>query len=258
MDEIRFYFWEVIKVLSLAFLALLSVKAIGGLRTAGAPEKLQRFSAVRTALYILVLALVVAGARAVGYDVAAELYLSASQDNLDRSQVGRAYDNALSAVRLRPSVVRYWQMLAATKLLQHQFESLLEDRGAFQTLSQGRLEESDELRFATARFFLGQYDQVISSTQEVIRNNRFFAAPYSLQGAAFMAERKYPEAERSFLDVLQLFPSQQDAVEGLAHVYFLMGDTSRALAVLNETARHPFSDQARKRFADLKALYVQR
>jgi tetratricopeptide (TPR) repeat protein len=257
VNEIRFIFWEVLKTVALILLALLSAKAIRGLRGAGVPGRSQQLRFVRGLLYFVLLAMVAFGALGIGDDVAAELYFTASGDNLDRSQVRQAYNNALSAVRLRPSVLRYWQMLASAKLRQGQFKSLLEDQRTLQALSAGRLEESDAMRCALARFFLGQYEQVIPLTRELIRNNRFYAAPYVLQGKTFLALKNYPEAERSFLEVLQIFPGQQDAVEGLAHAHFLAGDTRQALAVLDETARYPFSPEARKRFASLKALYEQ-
>jgi tetratricopeptide (TPR) repeat protein len=257
VNEIRFIFWEVMKTVALILLALLSAKAIGALRTGGAPGTGRRLRLVRGLLYVVLLALVAVGALGIGDDVAAELYFAASGGNLDRSQVEQAYNNASSAVRLRPGVLRYWQMLAATKLRQGQFKSLLEDQRTLQALSSGRLEESDAMRCALAQFFLGQYEQVIPLTQELIHNNRYYAAPYVLQGNTFLALKNYPEAERSFLAVLQILPSQEDAVEGLAHAHFLAGDTRQALAVLDETARHPFPAEARKRFASLKALYAQ-
>ena len=257
MSEIRFVFWEVMKTVALILLALLYAKAIGGLRTGGAPDSSQRLRFVRGLLYLVLVALVAVGAMGIGDDVAAELYFTASQDNLDHSQLEQANNNALSAVRLRPGVLRYWQMLATTKLRQGQFKSLLEDQRTLQALSPGRLEESDAMRCAWALFFLGQYEQVIPLTRELIQNNRFYAAPYVLQGNTFLALKNYPEAERSFLEVLQILPGQEDAVEGLAHAHFLTGDTRQALAVLDETARHPFSPEARKRFASLKALYEQ-
>jgi tetratricopeptide (TPR) repeat protein len=257
VNEIRFIFWEVLKTVALILLALLCAKAIGGLRAGSAPDRSERLRFVRGVLYFALLVLVAVGALGIGDDVAAELYFTASRDNLDRSQVEQAFNNALSAVRLRSGVLRYWQMLAATKLRQGQFKSLLEDQRAFRALSPDRLEESDALRFALAQFFLGQYGQVIPLTRELIQNNRLYAAPYVLQGNTFMALKNYPEAERSFLEVLQIFPGQEDAVEGLAHVHFLAGDTRQALAVLDETARHPFPPAARKRFASLKALYAQ-
>lgn len=259
MDEIRFIFWEAMKSLALALLALLSAKAIGRLRAVGAPGGTRSggWGIARGVLYGVLLALLARGALGIGYDVAAELYFTASRDNLDRGRAGQAYRNALSAVRLRPGVLRYWQTLAVAKLLQHQFSSLLEDQGALRLLNGGHLEESDAMRCAWALFFLGQYQQVIPLTRELVRSNRFYAAPYVLQGDTFLALKKYSDAERSFLEVLQIFPSQEDAVEGLAHVYFLMGDTPRALAVLDETARHPFPPEARKRLASLRVLYAQ-
>jgi tetratricopeptide (TPR) repeat protein len=257
VNEVRFVFWEVMKTVALILLALLSAKAIGGIRTGGAPDTGRRLRLARGVLYLVLLALVAVGALGIGDDVAAELYFTASADNLDRSQVGQAYNNALSAVRLRPGVLRYWQMLAAAKLRQGQFRSLLEDQRTLQALSSGRLEESDAMRCALAQFFLGQFEQVIPLTRELIHNNRYYAAPYVLQGNTFLALKNYPEAERSFLEVLQILPSQEDAVEGLAHAHFLSGDTRQALAVLDETARHPFPPEARKRFASLKALYAE-
>ena len=257
MNEIRFVFWEVIKTVALILLALLCAKAVGGLRAGGPPDKGRRLRFLRGLLYFVLLALVVVGALGIGDDVAAELYFTASGENLDRLQLEQAYNNALAAVRLRPSVLRYWQMLAATKFRQGQFKSLLEDQRTLQALSPGRLEESDAMRFALAQFLLGQYEQVILLTRELIQNNRFYAAPYVLQGNTFLALKNYPEAERSFLVVLQIFPGQEDAVEGLAHAHFLAGDSRQALAVLDETARHPFPPEARKRFTSLKALYAQ-
>jgi tetratricopeptide (TPR) repeat protein len=257
VNEIRFIFWEVLKTVALILMALLSAKAIRGLRGGGVSDRSQQLRFLRGFLYFVLLAMVAFGALGIGDDVAAELYFTASGANLDRSQVGQAYNNALSAVRLRPSVLRYWQMLASTKLRQVQYKSFLKDQTTLQALSPGRLEESDAMRCALARFFLGQYEQVIPLTRELIRDNRLYAAPYVLQGNSFLALKNYPEAERSFLEVLQIFPGQQDAVEGLAHAHFLAGDTRQALAVLDETARYSFSPEARKRFASLKALYEQ-
>ena len=245
------------KALSLAFLGLLAAKAVAGLRAKEPGGESKQLVIVRGVLYVAILALIIQGARCVGYDVAAELYGWASQDNLARAQSSKAYDNAAQAVRLRPGVLRYWQVLAATKFARQQFASLLEDLPTFLALSGGKLEEEDAYRFAAAHFFLGQYDKVIPLTHRLIEENRFYTAPYVLQGYAHTAQRKYPEAERAFLDVLQIFPTQQVAVEGLAHLYFLAGNRAGALGILNETAKHPFPPGSRKRFEDLKALYAQ-
>ncbi len=257
MDKVRFIFWEAMKTLSLAFLGLLAAKAVGSLQTEGPETAARRLAFVRGVLYTAVLVMVILGARSVGNDVAAEVYFWASQDNLTHSQIPKAYANALRAVRLRPGVLRYWRELASTKFVQQQFAALLEDQPVFQSLGGGDLEEEDTIRFAYCYFFLAEYDRVIPLTQQLIRENRFYAPPYVLQGMTYTAQKKYPEAERCFLDVLQIFPNRPDAVEGLAHVYFLTGNTTRALAVLNETAKYRFSPEARKRFEALKAFYAQ-
>jgi len=115
----------------------------------------------------------------------------------------------------------------------------------------------DEYQFALCSYFLGQYDQVVATTLRLIRQNPSYAAPYVLQGLTYIAEQKYPEAEQSFLAVLQIFPNNQAAVEGLARSYYLGGDRQRALGVLAETAKFPFSEPARQRFEALKGLYDQ-
>ncbi len=94
-------------------------------------------------------------------------------------------------------------------------------------------------------------------TEQLIREESYYQVPYVLQGAAYTALKKYPEAERTFLAVLQMFPNQPDAVEGLAHVYFLMGTPERSLAVLSETAKYSFTPEARNHFEALRALYAQ-
>lgn len=241
-------------MLSLVFLALLAAKGVGSLQAQGSASRL---ATVRGLLYAAILALVTLGARAVGYDLAAEVYNWASRDNLAYSQIPKAYDNASRAVELRPGVLRYWRVLAATKFVQQQFAAVLDDLPAFQSLSGGGLDEEDTYRFATCYFFLGEYNKVLPLTHRLIRENRFYAAPYVLQGMAFTAMKRYPEAERSFLDVLQIFPSQEMAVEGLAHVYFLAGNRRGTQGVLNETAKYPFPPEARKRFEALKRLYAQ-
>jgi cytochrome c-type biogenesis protein CcmH/NrfG len=91
----------------------------------------------------------------------------------------------------------------------------------------------------------------------LIRQNPAYAAPYVLQGLAYTAEKKYPEAQQSFLGVLQIFPNNQAAVEGLARAFYLGGDRQRARAVLDETAKFPFPPPARERFEALKGLYDQ-
>ena len=244
------------KTLSLVFLALLGAKAISSLRAEGQANEPRRLAWVKGLLYAALLALAVQGARGVGEDLAAQFYFWASQDNLAHAQMGKAYTNALKAVEMRPGVLRYWRALARSKFSAQQFGSMLEDEPAFKSLSGGRLEAEDALRFAFAHFFLAQYDQVIPLTEQIIRENRYYAEPYVLEGMAYMAEKKYAEAERRFLGVLQMFPSQEDAVRGLAAVYALTGNRARALAVLGETDKFAFSPEARKRFADLKSLYA--
>ena len=255
MESFKFIFWEAMKTLSLALLGLLAAKAISGLKDAG--DRGRRLAWVRSALYGATLVLVMLGAQSVGKDLAARFYFWASQGNLARFEMPRAYANASRAVELRPGMLVYWRVLARSKFSQQQFRSMLADQPAFEKLSDGHLEEEDALRFAFAYFFLAQYDKVIRLTHQIIRENRFYAEPYVLEGMAYLEQKKYPEAERTFLSVLRMFPSQEDAVRGLAEVYFAMGDRSRALAVLGETDKFSFSPEARQRFADLKALYSQ-
>lgn len=245
------------KTLCLVFLGLLAAKAVAGVRAQGGSGQGNRLASIRGLLYGVILVLVVLGGRAIGNDVAAENYAWASRKNLARSELAMAYSNALRAVELRPGVLRYWQALAAAKFARHQFASVVADLPVFLALSSGKLDEEDAYRLAAAYYFLAQYDKVIPLTQELIRENRVYGSPYVLRGYALTAQKKFPEAERSFLEVLQLFPTQQAAVEGLAHVHFLTGNTAAALGVLAQTEKFPFSPDARRRFEALKALYAQ-
>ncbi len=245
------------KILSLAFLGLVAVKAVAGLVRQGSEGEPRRLRSLRGAIYSLILTLIILGARYVGYDVAAELYLWASERNLARGEYAKAYSNAVRGVELRPANFRYWRNLALNKLTLRQYASLLDDMPAFLALSGGELDEEDAYKFAACYLFSGQHDKVIPLTRRLIGLNRMFAAPYILLGKAYTAQKKYEEAERTYLAILRLFPSHQAAVEGLAHVYFLAGNRAGAISVLNETAKYPFPPEARKRFEALKALYEQ-
>lgn len=242
------------KTLGLVFLGLLSAKVVSALR---ARDQTAGPMWVRGALYVLILLLVVIGAYEVGDDVAAANYAWTSERNIAQGQAAKAYANALRAVELRPGLLRYWQALASAKFAQRQFASLVADQPVLLALSGGKLDEEDAFRLASSHYLLAQFDKVIPLTQQMIRENRSFAAPYVLQGYAYLAQKQYPQAKQSFLEVLQMFPTQQAAVEGLAHVYFLTGNKARARGVLAETVKYPFPPEARQRFEALKALYAQ-
>jgi tetratricopeptide (TPR) repeat protein len=253
----RFIFWTAMKTLSLAFLGLLAAKAVGGLKGHG-PERLtKRLAGLRAALYAAILVLVGLGAVTVGYDVAAENYAWTSQKDLEQGRIAKAYANALRAVELRPAVLDYWQGLSKAKFALGQYSSLLADEPILRSLSGEKLDEQDAYRLALVHYSLAQYDATIAITQRLIAQNRMYAAPYVLEGYAYTAEKKYPQAERTFLAILQIFPSLEAAVEGLAHVHFLQGNLAAALSVLNQTSKFPFPPEARERFEALKALYAQ-
>jgi len=254
MEMARFIFLTALKTLGLVFLGLLAAKAASGLR---GEEQGKGLTWLQRGVYALLLGLVVLSAYNLGNDVAAANYAWASQRSLAQFQYSKAYSNALRAVELRPGVIQYWETLADAKFAQHQFASLVADLPVLLALGGGRLNEGFGFRLASSYYFLAQYDKVIPLTEQMIQANRDYAAPYVLLGYAFVAQKKFPEAERTFLAVLQKFPDQQAAVEGLAHVYFLTGNKAGAQGVLTETANYSFSAEARQRFEALKALYAQ-
>ena len=257
MDLVRFVFWTAIKVLGLAFLGLLTAKAVSALRSSGAEGSRDRLRWVRGLLYAAILALVILGARIAGTDIAAGNYARTSQQNLSRSQPAKAYENALRAVELRPDEIRYWHALANAKFALKHYASLVADQPVLLALGGGKLQEEDAYSCATAYYFLAQYDKVIPLTQQMIRENHVYAAAYVLQGYTYLAQKRYSEAEGTFLEVLQIFPTMQVAVEGLAHAHFLEGDRAAALSVLAQTSKFSFPPEARQRFEALKALYAQ-
>ena len=258
MDKVRFFFSETLMALGLAFLGLVAAKAVGALQAGGSPKNQnRRLAVVRGLLYTAILALVILGARGLGTGVSAGVRALASEGDANTIQLERGYQNALRAVQLRPGNADYWRILSASKFRLGQFNSVLKDQPVLEALSGGKLDEENTMRLAYCHYLLGQYDQVYPLTAGVIQAHRYFAAPYVLEGMTYMAQKKYAQARQRFLDVLQLFPSQEAAVEGLAHAHFLMGDAANALRVLNETQKFPFPPEARKRFDDLKIFYAQ-
>lgn len=245
------------KALCLAFLGLLAAKAVGSAYPGKTEGRRQHGVAVRSVLHAAILILVGLSAWNIGYDVAAEIYAATSRSNLARREFAKSYSNALRAVELRPGNLWYWRGLVAAKFALRQYSSMATDLAAFRSLGGGKLDEEDAYRLAAAYYFQAQYEKVIPLTQELIAENRAYAAPYVLQGYAYTAQKRFAEAERTFLDVLRMFPTQQLAVEGLAHLYFLGGNKAGALDILNQTAKFPFPPESRPRFEALKALYAQ-
>ncbi len=257
MDLTRFIFWSVMKTLGLAFLALLAAKAASGLIPGAGHPVGRSLRRLKVSLHAVALALVALGAYTIGIDIAAEIYCRASRKNLTQGQIGKAYINASRAVQLRPAVLGYWQVLEDTKLRHGQFRPLLADRKILESLNGGKLAEGDAYRIALGYYYLGLYEQSIPLTQLLIRENRLYAPPYVLQGHAYTAQGKYAEAQQAYLAVLQLFPTHEGAVKGLAHARFLSGDKVGALRTLDETAKFPFPPEARQRFEALKGFYDQ-
>jgi tetratricopeptide (TPR) repeat protein len=185
------------------------------------------------------------------------VYYWTSLSDAQHSRLSKAYLNSLQAVVLRPGVRRYWQALESAKFSLGQFASVVDDWPALQRLEDGDLDEVDSYRVAASLFFLGRYDESLSITERLISENRFYMPPYILQGDILTAQRKYGEAQQTFRAALQLLPTNQAAVEGLAHADFLEGNRQQALQVLEGTSKFPFSLEARKRFEALKGLYGQ-
>lgn len=256
MEIPHFIFWEALKAFALVFLALLAVKIIGTI-SISASKGGKRIKAIKGTLYIFVLVVVVLGARVLGTDVAAEVYYVTAQKNLAHHEVRLAYSNALRAVERRPAELRNWQALERAKILGHQYASALEDEPALKALSGGELDPDDEIRFATCRYELGQYGEVVKLSGSIIQKNRFYPLAYLLQGTTYVALKQYAAAENTLLALLDLFPTETEGVTELAHAYYLSGNAPRALAVLDATKHYDFPPQARARFEALKTFYAQ-
>lgn len=245
MQFAHFIFVEGLKTFVLIFLALLAAKIAG---VAG------RRSWVKWALYLAIIVLTVLGASAVGKDAAAEIYNRAAES---QTNILLAYTNALRAVRLRPGVLRYWQTLEELKVRSRQFQSALNDEPALLQLSHGKLSDADAVRFATCRYFLGDYEQALAESQRLIQRSPFMPVAYAVEGLSYTALKQYPPAEKAYLTLLGMVPTDVDAVTGLARAYYLEGDAGRAQSVLDATRHYAFSPAARKRFEELKALYAE-
>ena len=257
MDQVRFIFWELLKILGVSFVSLLAVKAVASLKVTANDALAIRLARARVLLYTLVLALAVFGAWNFGYDIAAEVYYRSSLSDAQHARPAKDYLNALQAVQLRPGILRYWQALESAKFGLGQWASVVDDVPAMQRVAGRDLDEVDSYRVAVSLYYLGRYDEGLRITERLIRQNRLYLPPLILQGHILIAQGKYGEAEGVLASVLRVLPTDQLAVEGLAHACFLEGNRQRALKVLEDTSRFPFPVEAQKRFEALKGLYGQ-
>ena len=257
VEQVRFIFWELLKVLGVALTSLLAVKAVASLKPTTEHGLANRLARAKPGLHAVILALVIFAAWNLGYDIAAEIYYRASLGDLQNSSPAKGYLNALQAVALRPGTPRYWQALEAAKFGLGQWASVVDDKGAMQQVLGRELDEVDSYRVAVCLFYLGKYDEALRLTQRLAAQNAFYLPPFILQGHVLIAQRNFSGAEQAFQSALKVLPTDQVAVEGLAHAYFLEGNRQQALQVLEDTSKFPFSSEAQKRFAALKDLYGQ-
>ncbi|MGD0128066.1 MAG: tetratricopeptide repeat protein, partial [Terriglobia bacterium] len=257
LEQVRFIFWELLKILGVSFLSLLAVKGVASLKVSENHVLVSRLARAKVLLYALVLAMAVFGAWNFGYDIAAEVYYRSSLSDTQHTSAAKNYLNALQAVQLRPGALRYWQALESTKFALGQWASVVDDASAMERVAGRELDEVDSYRIAVSLYYLGRYDEGLRITERLIRQNRLYLPPLILQGHILIAQKQYGEAERLFGSVLNVLPTDQLAVEGLAHAYFLEGNRRQALKVLEDTSRFPFPVEARQRFEALKGLYGQ-
>lgn len=257
MEQVRFIFWELLKILGVSLISLLAVKAVASLKATTTNSLVSRLARAKALFYALILCLAVFGAWNFGYDIAAEVYYRTGLSDAAHSRAVKSYLNSLQAVRLRPGILRYWQALEAAKFSLGQWTSVVEDVPAMQRVAGRDLDEVDSYRVAVCLYFLGRYDEALRITERLIRQNRFYLPPSILRGHVLIALGKYGQAERAFQSALEVLPTDRGALEGLAHAYFLEGNRQQALKVLDDASRLPFSIEAQKRFEALKGLYGQ-
>jgi len=257
LDQLRFIFWELLKILGVSFVSLLAVKGVASLKASEGRGSVSRLARAKAALYALVLALAVFGAWNFGYDIAAEVYYRSSLSDTPHAHPAKDYLNALQAVQLRPGVLRYWQALESAKFALGHWASVVDDAPAIERVAGRGLDEVDSYRAAVSLYYLGRYDESLRLTERLIRQNRLYLPPLILEGHILIAQKKYGEAERVLASVLNVLPTDQLAVEGLAHAYFLEGNRQQAIKILEDTSRFSFPAEARMRFEALEGLYGQ-
>jgi tetratricopeptide (TPR) repeat protein len=257
LEQVRFIFSELLKILGVLFLSLLAVKGVASLKVSENRTLASRLASARVFLFALVLAMAVFSAWTFGYDIAAEVYYRSSLSDAQDTRPIKNYLNALQAVELRPGILRYWQALESAKFALGQWASVVDDAPAMARVAGRDLDEVDSYRVAVSLYYLGRYDESLRITERLIRENGLYLPPLILEGHILIAQKQYGEAERVLVSVLNVLPTNQLAVEGLAHAYFLEGNRQQALQVLEDTSRFPFPMEAQKRFEALKGLYGQ-
>jgi hypothetical protein len=146
LEQVRFIFWELLKILGVSFVSLLAVKGVASLRVTESGALASRLARAKLLLYTLVLAIAVFAAWNFGYDIAAEVYFRASASDTQRSHPAKNYLNALQAVQLRPGVLHYWQALESAKFSLGQWASVVEDVPAMRRVAGRDLDEVDSYR----------------------------------------------------------------------------------------------------------------
>jgi len=257
LEQIRFIFWELLKILGVSFLSLLAVKGVASLQVKESGTLVSRLARAKLLLYGLVLAMAVFAAWNFGYDIAAQAYYRASVSDTQRSHPANNYLTALQAVQLRPGILDYWQALESAKFSLAQWASVVDDQAAMQRVAGRDLDEVDAYRVAVCLYYLGRNEEGLPITERLIRQNSLYLPPLILQGRFLIAQKRYAEAERVLTSALNILPTDQLAVEGLAHAYFLEGNRQQALRVLADTSKFTFPLEAQKRFEALKGLYGQ-
>jgi len=74
MEQVRFIFWELLRILGLVLTSLLAVKTVASRKAAKDANLPGHAARANTWLYAVILALAGLGAWTLGYDVAAEAY----------------------------------------------------------------------------------------------------------------------------------------------------------------------------------------
>ena len=239
--------------MALVILSLLTVKTVFALPYFHSPRFAWRYSAG-----VVILVLTLWGGYGIGCMITAEVSHLAGQRALEQGNKQEAYRHCIRAIRYRPGEFRYWQHLTSVKMALRQFSSALGDKPAYLELTAGRLEPSDEYRFATCHFFRADIEAAEAILDKLVQENPHFPAPQLLLGMTYAAQANFIQAEAEFLEVLQRFPNHPLAVEKLAQVLYLQDRKRNALQLLRQTRKIPFPASLHQHFDELILLYGEK
>jgi choline-sulfatase len=107
-----------------------------------------------------------------------------------------------------------------------QYEAAVRDLRALE--KKGALSAEDSVVLGDSLRLAGRTKEAVAVLESTARSNPRFAQPWFSLAAVFIAEKRLPEAEKAYKNVLAVSPDQVEALRGLGDLALIRGDNEEA------------------------------